>query len=297
MANSFLPTCWRGSIGPNHSTKHTEFRQAARERRSIGKRRLICFVTLLLTGCIDDSYTVPRPQDPEDRPYRIETVRFAGGDDVVLAGELTIPIEDGPHKAVIFISGSGPQNRDEALAGHRPFLVLSDHLTRAGYAVLRYDDRGFAESTGSFEDASLRDFADDAAGAFRFLEGHQDIDASGIGFLGHSEGGYIAPSAAQMVDPAFLVFLAGPARPFYDVLATQAVDFMRAEGAEEADSKKVKSQYDAASAILAKSVPLPEIREQLDTYLKSEGIRARDRRSFLDSLATSAIAKSRAGNW
>nr|WP_254429794.1 alpha/beta fold hydrolase [Ruegeria atlantica] len=214
-----------------------------------------------------------------------------------MAGELTIPIEDGPHKAVIFISGSGPQNRDEALAGHRPFLVLSDHLTRAGYAVLRYDDRGFAESTGSFEDASLRDFADDAAGAFRFLEGHQDIDASGIGFLGHSEGGYIAPSAAQMVDPAFLVFLAGPARPFYDVLATQAVDFMRAEGAEEADSKKVKSQYDAASAILAKSVPLPEIREQLDTYLKSEGIRARDRRSFLDSLATSAIAKSRAGNW
>lgn len=246
----------------------------------------VCFAVLLLSGCSADLGFSPRPQDPKERPYKIESVQFAGGPGVTLSGELTMPDTNGPHKAVVLISGSGPQDRDEALAGHRPFLVLSDHLTRAGYAVLRYDDRGFAQSTGSYGDASMRDFAEDAAGAFRYLEKRQEVNAKDIGFLGSSEGGYIAPAAAKLVDPAFMIFLAGPVRPFFDVLATQAVDIMRAEGKSEAEIKILVTQYDRANAILSKPAPLPQVRKELDTYLASQGLKLRDREDLLDTFAT-----------
>jgi hypothetical protein len=213
-------------------------------------------------------------------------VQFAGGPGVTLSGELTMPLSGGPHKAVVLISGSGPQDRDEALAGHRPFLVLSDHLTRAGYAVLRYDDRGYGESTGTYEDAALNDFADDAAGAFRYLSGRGEIDAGGIGFLGSSEGGYIAPAAASQVDPAFMVFLAGPARPFYDVLATQNVDILRAEGSDEAEIDLAVTQIQQARTILAKPLLLDQIRQELNAYLKAQGLGRAARQDLLDSFAT-----------
>lgn len=237
---------------------------------------------LLLSACIADFEFSPRPQDPVERPYKIETVQFAGGAGVSLAGELTMPETDGAHKAIILISGSGPQDRNEALEGHSPFLVLSDHLTRSGYAVLRYDDRGFGESTGSFEGATLNDFAEDAAGAFRFLKSRQEIDPAAIGFLGHSEGGYIAPAAARLVEPAFMVFTAGPARPFLDVMATQTADIMRAQGNDEASIAQTVTQLNEAKAILAKPVPVGEVRKNLDTYLMARGVEADDRQGLLD---------------
>ena len=230
-----------------------------------------------LAGCVADLKLFKRPQDPADRPYYIETVRFAGGSGVTLEGELTLPNGGRPHKAVILISGSGPQNRDEELAGHRPFLVLADHLTRSGYAVLRYDDRGTNKSTGSFLGATIHDFAQDATGAFKYLQSRQEIDPSNIGFLGHSEGGYIAPAAAAKIEPAFMVFLAGPARPFIDVLAQQAADIHVAEGGDRKTAGIAQRQFLHAKTILQQEKPKGQLREDVSNFLEEQGIVGREK--------------------
>ncbi len=122
----------------------------------------------LTLAATDQAPDLRKPQEPKPPfPYSSEDVRFAGGaPGVTLAGTLTLPEGKGPFPAVVLVSGSGPQNRDEELLGHKPFLVLADHLTRAGIAVLRYDDRGFGGSTGEFAACTTRDFADDAAAAY-----------------------------------------------------------------------------------------------------------------------------------
>lgn len=259
-------------------------RQSRPDRRTPSRGLATCGLcaALILSACGLVGSGQARPQDPKDRPYRIETVSFAGGPGVTLAGELTMPPSGGPFKAVALISGSGPQDRNESVADHRPFLVLSDYLTRAGYAVLRYDDRGTEESTGSYEDAALPDFADDAAGAFRYLQSRPEIDKTAIGFIGHSEGGEIAPFAAAQVDPAFMVFLAGSGRrTLPDVLATQVADIARAQGVDEDEIAEAKEVIEQASRILARPAPLPEIREELNSYLKSKGLGRSSRQAYL----------------
>ena len=153
-----------------------------------------------------------RPQDPK-KPYPYEEVevrvpnREAG---INLSGTLTIPAGPGPFPAVALVSGSGPQDRDSTIAGHRPFLVWADALTRRGIAVLRCDDRGAGKSEGDFHRATTADFASDAQAAWEFLKSQPRIDGRGIGFIGHSEGGLIAPmAAARNPEVAFLVLLAG----------------------------------------------------------------------------------------
>lgn len=152
-----------------------------------------------------------KPQDPvEPYPYKQEEITFNQGN-IQLSGTLTIPAGKGPFKAVVLVSGSGPQDRDEALLGHRPFLVLSDYLTRQGIIVLRYDDRGTAKSTGDFEIATTADFTDDALAAVAYLRSRKDLKISDIGIAGHSEGGMVAPMAASRskhVD--YIVMMAGP---------------------------------------------------------------------------------------
>ncbi|WP_192347808.1 S9 family peptidase [Algoriphagus sp. Y33] len=153
-----------------------------------------------------------RPQEPKKPfPYRSEEVIFENKQaEILLAGTLTMPEEDGKYPAVVLISGSGPQNRDEELMGHKPFLVLSDYLTRNGIAVLRFDDRGTAASTGDFASATSVDFATDVASAVQYLQSRPEIDKSKIGLIGHSEGGIIAPMvAADSDDIDFIVLLAG----------------------------------------------------------------------------------------
>ena len=151
-----------------------------------------------------------RPQEPnKPYPYNEEHVFIENGD-VTLAGTLTLPKESSKHPAVVLVSGSGAQNRDEELMGHRPFLVIADYLTRNNIAVLRYDDRGFAESTGNFASSTTFDFATDAHAAVNYLKNRDEIDSERIGIIGHSEGGIIAPLVA-VDEPAlnFIILLAG----------------------------------------------------------------------------------------
>ena len=129
---------------------------------------------------------------------------------IELAGTLTLPSGTGSHPAVILISGSGPQDRDETLMEHKPFLVLADHLTRNGIAVLRYDDRGVAKSKGRFKSATIYDFAADAKAAIAYLKSRPEINPKKIGLVGHSEGGMVAPMvAAGSREVSFIVMLAG----------------------------------------------------------------------------------------
>ena len=168
----------------------------------------------------------PRPQEPTEFPYRREDVSFPGGKDgVILAGELTLPAGGDARAALVLVSGSGPQDRNEDLGpaiNHRPFLVLSDRLTRAGYAVLRYDDRGVGESTGDYASATSADLADDAAAAVAFLRDRAETAALPVGIAGHSEGAMIGPLVAAQ-DPGvdFLVLLAAPGLPIDELMAEQ----------------------------------------------------------------------------
>lgn len=153
-----------------------------------------------------------RPQDPvKPFPYISEDITFDNPKaNITLAGTLTMPKGKARFPAVVLISGSGPQNRDEELMGHRPFLVLSDHLTRNGIAVLRYDDRGFGASTGDFGSATSADFATDVESAMAYLKSRSEINGNAIGLIGHSEGGLIAPMvAADSKGVAFMVLMAG----------------------------------------------------------------------------------------
>jgi len=164
----------------------------------------------------DTAYKKPefnRPQEPKPPyPYKEEEVVFenkkAG---IKLAGTLTIPEHKKPVPAVILITGSGPQDRNEELLKHKPFLVIADYLTRNGIAVLRFDDRGVGKSTGNFSKATTADFASDVKAAMKYIRKRKDIDSKNIGLIGHSEGGMIAPMVASSdKHVAFIVLLAGP---------------------------------------------------------------------------------------
>lgn len=165
-----------------------------------------------------------------------EAVTFTNGN-VTLAGTLTLPETDGPHPAVVLMTGSGPQNRDEeAVPGLRIFQLIADHLTERGVAVLRYDDRGVGQSTGDFLSASIQDFAADAQAAVAYLRGRQDIDPEQVGVLGHSEGGAYAAMLGAKPDSgiAFIIALAGPAVSSRDLLLEQNRRIYAASGAPEA---------------------------------------------------------------
>ncbi|MEQ3553159.1 prolyl oligopeptidase family serine peptidase [Pseudonocardia nematodicida] len=174
-----------------------------------------------------------RPQEPRPPfPYRAEDVTF-DGDRITVAGTLTLPEGDGPFPAVVLITGSGAQDRDQTIAGHRMFLVLADALTRAGYAVLRTDDRGVGGTGGVLADADYRVLAADVVARTRFLRGRPEIDGDRIGLLGHSEGGYLAPLAADAAGAAFAILMAGAAVGGQEVLELQNRLLLEAAGAAD----------------------------------------------------------------
>ncbi len=170
----------------------------------------------------------PRLQDPKTPlGYLSENVYFtnAKANNIKLAGTLTLPKDKKKPAVAILISGSGPQNRNSEIVqfNHRPFLVLSDYLTNNGIAVLRYDDRGTAESEGNHSEATSADFATDVEAAIAYLKTRSDIDTSKIGLIGHSEGGLIAPMvAANNKDVSYVILLAGTGVNGATVLETQS---------------------------------------------------------------------------
>jgi uncharacterized protein len=166
-----------------------------------------------------------RPQEPtKPFPYNEEEVSFEDSTaGITLAGTLTTPKEGGPFPAVVLVTGSGPQDRNEALLGHKPFLVLSDYLTRRGIAVLRYDDRGVGQSGGNFSTATTQDFVNDAIAGIKFLETRPDIRKNETGIIGHSEGGLVGPLAAiKSNDVNFIVMMAGPGVSGREILIAQS---------------------------------------------------------------------------
>ncbi|HTL95074.1 MAG TPA: alpha/beta fold hydrolase [Gemmatimonadaceae bacterium] len=176
-----------------------------------------------------------RPQDPKPPfPYATSDVTVESVPGVRLAGTLIMPPGRGPFPAVVFVTGSGPQDRDEALMGHRPFLVIADYLARHGMASLRYDDRGVAKSTGSFDKATSADFSQDAEAAVHYLMHVKGVASNHVGILGHSEGGVIGPMvAARSRDVAFLVLMSGPGVPGDSILLLQGRAIAVAMGASE----------------------------------------------------------------
>ncbi|MEW6237957.1 MAG: alpha/beta hydrolase [Candidatus Omnitrophota bacterium] len=214
--------------------------------------RFLLFDPVLDFNKLDDRRIISIPfvigdryQDPiKPYPYRETLVNFenktAG---INLAGTLTSPFSGGPFPAVVLISGSGAQDRNEEILNHRPFLVLADYLTRHGIAILRYDDRGSFESTGDIMTATTEDFADDAYSGVQYLKTLPEIDPSRIGLIGHSEGGMIAPmlAAAHPEEIAFIVLMAGPGDPAKKVLLDQGDLIARASGYPEYEIQRMHS--------------------------------------------------------
>jgi pimeloyl-ACP methyl ester carboxylesterase len=207
-----------------------------------------------------------RPQTPKPPyPYTSEAVRVkntVGG--VELAGTLTLPAGKGPFPAVVLISGSGPQDRDEALMGHRPFLVLSDALTRKGLAVLRCDDRGVGESTGDFSKATSEDFVTDVEAMVAYLSGRPEILPKQISLVGHSEGGMIAPMvAARNKRIRSIVLMAGPGIPSDSLLMLQTALISRAQGVPEAQVQRALSVNRTVYQWLKSAAPSQELRPRI----------------------------------
>ncbi len=179
-----------------------------------------------------------RPQEPKPPfPYNSQDVNFENVEaGVILAGTLIYPKGEGPFTTVILISGSGPQNRDEEVFQHKPFLVLADHLVRRGIAVLRYDDRGTGESSGNFASGTSRDFANDAWTAFQFIKEQQYFKTGKTGYAGHSEGGLIAGMiASEHEEIDFAVLMASPGLTGEEIIHLQSALIARANGASEKD--------------------------------------------------------------
>lgn len=179
---------------------------------------------------------VHKPQTPiEPLPYISEEVTISDNSQnkVSLSGTLTLPDSTGIFPAIILIAGSGPNDRDETIFGHKPFYLLSDYLTRNGFAVLRYDKRGVGKSTGDYSKATISDFVTDASNALEYLKSRKEIDSSKIGMLGHSEGGIIAPMvASKSSDVKFLVLLAAPGTKGIEIVLDQNENSLKHQGIE-----------------------------------------------------------------
>ncbi len=241
-----------------------------------------------LSGYLAIFGVIDRPQTPQNRDYVIEHVRIPGGDDgVLLDAELTFPKGAGPFPALVLITGSGPQNKNEEILGHKPFLVLSDHLTKAGYAVLRYDDRGVGKSTGNYSAATPADLAADAAAAMTYLKSHTRILPEKTGYIGHSEGGYLAPLAHEMSNAGFQIYLAGPALPLIpDVMQTQTADITLAEGGSVEDAEREERAVTELTALLKTAENADEVRQKLPEILARFGASQKSIEANLELWAT-----------
>jgi pimeloyl-ACP methyl ester carboxylesterase len=214
-----------------------------------------------------------RPQTPRPPfPYSALEVVVPGPGGARLAGTLTIPAGAGPFPAVLLINGSGPNDRDETIRGHKPFLILADALTRRGVMVLRLDKRGIGASTGGSPDLTTADYAADARSALAWLRRRPEAKADRVGLLGHSEGAEIAPMLAAD-DPrvAFLVLLAAPAVPGDQLLLAQSRALLEAQGAPADRIEAVARANRDIYAIAKSDLPDDQAFEQVADRLQQAG--------------------------
>lgn len=224
-----------------------------------------------------------KPQDPKPPfPYAVRDVEVRHPAGHVLAGTLVVPPGASASSrvpGVVFITGSGPQDRDESLMGHRPFLVIADALARRGIASLRCDDRGVGRSTGDFAAATSADFATDAAAAFQLLASVPEVDPARVGFLGHSEGGLVGPIAAEALEaragraearPAFVVLLAGPGVDGAAILKAQNEAIFRAAGVAGDALAQVVAAHAACVDAASAGVPEEELRAKASAMVEAQ---------------------------
>lgn len=229
-----------------------------------------------------------RPQEPQPPyPYATEEVSFNNSSAATLVGTLTLPVDydaKKPVPVVIMVTGSGFQNRDEEVFGHKPFLVIADYLARCGIASLRYDDRGYAKSTGDFAQATTEDFMQDAAAGIAWLRS-RGKQFSKVGVIGHSEGATIAFMLAEREKADFIVSLAAPGVKGDTILAGQTNLQLERQGvAQRVSAQDIRKQvaahgdvwqkhfidYDPASAIAATHCPVMAINGTKDTQVTPE---------------------------
>ncbi|MBI4909040.1 MAG: alpha/beta fold hydrolase [Acidobacteria bacterium] len=215
-----------------------------------------------------------RPQEPvKPYPYDETEVSYdsleAG---VRIAGTLTTPRNRKPAPAVLLITGSGAQDRNESLMQHKPFLVLSDYLTRRGIAVLRVDDRGIGGSTGKAAESTSLSFVKDVLAGVSFLKSRPEVDGTQIGLLGHSEGGLIAPmAAAQSKDVRFIVLLAGPGVTGDKIILEQSALISRAMNLSEGAIQAAREQQERVFEILRTEPDETKAREKIQAIAGAAG--------------------------
>lgn len=200
-----------------------------------------------------------RPQLPQP-PYSYDTldVSFQNNFDAVrLAGTLTIPRSEGKHPAVVLITGSGPQDRNETIEGHQPFKVIADYLTKRGIVVLRYDERGVGKSTGNYVQSTIGDFSKDAIAAVAFLQKQQQVDPTRVGIIGHSEGGLIAALLAgqKATKLSFIALLAAPAIPIDSLMVLQAHELGRVQGMTKKELQEAREINKRNFALIKGKLP------------------------------------------
>jgi pimeloyl-ACP methyl ester carboxylesterase len=226
----------------------------------------------------EQSFELNRPQEPVPPfPYEEVEVLFQNiKADISLAGTITHPVGKGKYPAVVLVSGSGPQNRDEELMGHKPFSVLADYLTRNGIIVLRYDDRGVAGSGGTMIGSTSEDFMEDARSAIEYLKTLDYVDGKKIGVIGHSEGGLITfMLAAEYNDISFIVSMAGPGYNGRITLEDQTEYISRISGVPESTIESNKEPQSMINQLIEK-ISDPEegvriVRDSVSAYYSAMG--------------------------
>ena len=216
----------------------------------------------------------PRSQEPVGSlPYDSESVLLRTEPGIELAGTITLPREASSAPAVLLVPGSGAQDRDEQLCGHKPFLVLADHLTRSGIVVLRLDDRGVGSSSGKKDQCTYDNLLIDIRAALDYLASRNEVDPSFIGILGHSEGGILAAAAAYYHLASFSILLACPAALGEDTIHQQAALISELSGATTQQVSHERRMNEAVFAILRQPLSNDSIRADVQsviaTYLRT----------------------------
>jgi fermentation-respiration switch protein FrsA (DUF1100 family) len=221
--------------------------------------------TPLVMKRVDKIPELNRPQTPKKPyPYKEEDVVYKNSSaGVTIAGTLTIPQGKGPFPAVLLIAGSGALDRDEPVLGHKPFLVLADHLTRKGIVVLRADKRGVGKTTGTFTGSGIKEFASDGLAGVEYLRSRVEADPKKIGLIGHSEGGSVAPMVAvQDGDVAYIVLLGAPGMSTYDILVLQDGTEAKAAGSADEEVELVRGFSRRFYGIVLRAKDTAEIERQ-----------------------------------